>query len=66
MQVADVMPVRDPTAVMGRRMGAYIIDVVLAWVVFVVAFIALHESQSKALGPVCNDDGFPGLVLRGR
>ena len=63
MRVAEVMPVGDPTAVMGKRIGAYLIDVALGWVVFVVAFLALHERENKAFGPVCGDGDSPVLCF---
>jgi uncharacterized RDD family membrane protein YckC len=39
---------RDPTAVMGRRYGAFFIDVFIVWIVFSVLYFALATQRTPA------------------
>ena len=52
----------DSTAVMGRRIGAYIIDAILGIIVSVIAFLVAAESIETAVDP-CGFDDSPTLCL---
>lgn len=52
----------DPTEVMGRRIGAYVIDAVIGWVVMIIAFVALAERFDSPV-PVCGFEGSPTLCV---
>ncbi len=52
----------DPTSVMGKRIGAFFIDLVLSTVVAIVVFIALKEEETFLFDP-CGVDGAPTLCF---
>lgn len=52
----------DPTNVMGRRIGAYVIDAVIGFLVFGIAFFALADSVDTRVD-LCGIDGSPPLCL---
>ena len=56
-------PPRDPTAVMGKRIGAYVVDIILAWVVYVVIFLALGDSANTGGFDPCGFSDSPDLCF---
>lgn len=54
----------DPTAVMGRRIGAWLIDGVIAVAVFVIALFSLGERETAFFDP-CGFDSSPTLCFYG-
>ena len=52
----------DPTAVMGRRIGAWVIDFIIGVLVFFIAFLIFGESVETGFD-VCGIDGSPTLCL---
>ena len=52
----------DPTAVMGKRIGAYIIDAIIGIVITVVVFFAVADSLDIPVDP-CGQDGSPAMRL---
>ena len=52
----------DPTAVMGRRIGAWVIDFVIAFVIFIIALLAFGDSFETGFNP-CGIDGGPTLCF---
>jgi uncharacterized RDD family membrane protein YckC len=53
----------DPTAVMGRRIGAYLIDVLIAWAVMAAVFWSVSNTVPNSPLISCNDDNAPTLCL---
>lgn len=53
----------DPTAVMGRRIGAYLIDAVIAWVVMAAVFWSVSDTVPNSPLLSCGDDNAPTLCL---
>jgi uncharacterized RDD family membrane protein YckC len=53
----------DPTAVMGRRIGAYLIDVVIAWVVMAAVFWAVSDTVPNSALISCSDADAPTLCF---
>ncbi len=52
----------DPTAVMGRRIGAYIVDAILGTIVSVFAFLAIADSRDVDADP-CRFEDSPTLCF---
>ena len=52
----------DPTAVMGKRIGAYIIDAIIGIVITIVVFFAVADSLDIPIDP-CGQDGSPALCF---
>ncbi len=57
------MSLGDPTAVMGKRIRAYIIDVIIGWVVMALGFFAVAESVNSQGLFDCGGDGAPSMCL---
>lgn len=47
---------------MGKRIGAYLIDIVIAWAVYAVLFLALSDSVETGFDP-CGEPGSPTLCF---
>lgn len=56
-------PMADPTAVMGRRIGAYLIDAVLGWAVMIAVFWSVSESVPATALTTCDSPGAPSLCF---
>ncbi len=52
----------DPTAVMGKRIGAFVIDLVIAWAVAIGLFFAFSDTTSTPFDP-CGFDESPALCF---
>lgn len=52
----------DPTAVMGKRYGAFAIDLVMAWAITIVIFLVLADSETAFFDP-CGFDQSPTLCI---
>lgn len=57
------VPMGDPTSVMGRRIGAYLIDVVLGWIVFFLLLLSAGDSADTQGFDVCGFEGSPTICL---
>ncbi|MFN3216750.1 MAG: RDD family protein [Acidimicrobiales bacterium] len=53
----------DPTAVMGRRIGAYLIDAVIAWAVMAAVFWSVSNTVPNSPLISCTDDDAPTLCF---
>lgn len=56
------MPAGDPTAVMGRRIGAYVIDVLIGWIVFAILVVALGDTVTSSFNG-CGSDNAPAICF---
>jgi len=63
MSIPSTAPLGDPTAVMGKRIGAYIIDVLIGWVVMAVTFFAVAESVDSQGFFGCGGENAPTMCL---
>lgn len=52
----------DPTAVMGKRIGAWFLDGIIAFVIFLAVFFAFGDSAETFFNP-CGDDSAPALCF---